>query len=69
MQAKHAMWKCEKCGKKFNNETMAVDVRFGYVDEDEAKKEGNDQYDAFCTENAWAPLCDDCAVEYIKKGE
>ncbi|PIU83683.1 MAG: hypothetical protein COS68_02745 [Elusimicrobia bacterium CG06_land_8_20_14_3_00_38_11] len=63
------MWKCEKCGEKFDDETMAVDVRFGYVDEDEAKKEGNDQYDAFETENAWAPLCDDCAVKYIKTGE
>lgn len=61
------MWKCEMCKKKFSDKTMAVEVRFGYVDKDEVKKEGNDQYDAFYTENAWAPLCDDCAVAYIKE--
>ncbi|MBI4378004.1 MAG: hypothetical protein HY578_02790 [Nitrospinae bacterium] len=44
---------------------MAVEVRFGYVDCEEAVKEG-DQYMAFATENAWAPLCDDCAIAYIK---
>ncbi len=62
------MWKCEKCEEIFDNETMAVEVRFGYIDEDEAKKKDNNQYDAFYTEQAWAPLCDDCAIDFIKTG-
>ncbi|MBI5188439.1 MAG: hypothetical protein HZA07_05135 [Nitrospirae bacterium] len=44
---------------------MAVEVKFGYVDSEDAAKDG-DQYMAFNTENAWAPLCDDCAIAYIK---
>jgi len=59
------MWKCESCGKKFNEKTTAIEVRFGYVDSDKVSKDG-DQYMAFYTENAWAPLCDDCAIAYIK---
>lgn len=62
------MWKCEKCGEKFKNETMALDVRFGFVDEEEAKEKSN-QYDAFQTDQGWGPLCDNCATEYIKNGE
>jgi len=62
------MWKCERCGKKFKDNVLALDVRFGYVDSEKAKERGN-QYDAFYTENAWGPLCDDCAIEYIKSGE
>jgi hypothetical protein len=44
---------------------MAVEVRFGYVDTEKAAGNG-DQYMAFNTEDAWAPLCDDCAIAYIK---
>ncbi|MDO8734878.1 MAG: hypothetical protein Q7K21_06940 [Elusimicrobiota bacterium] len=50
-------------------EKHTINFMIDYFGEDKAKKEGNDQYDAFCTENAWAPLCDNCAVEYIKKGD
>jgi len=59
------MWKCEMCKQKFDEEIMAVEVRFGYVDSDELAKDG-DQYMAFNTENAWAPLCATCAIAYIK---
>lgn len=62
------MWKCEMCKQKFNDETMAVEVKFGYVDSEDAAKDG-DQYMAFNTESAWAPLCDDCAIAYIKGEE
>ncbi|MEW6103742.1 MAG: hypothetical protein AB1630_08040 [bacterium] len=44
---------------------MAVEVKFGYVDKNEGNNQNN-QYDAFYPENAWAPLCDDCAIAYIK---
>jgi len=44
---------------------MAVEVRIGFVDSEEAVKDG-DRYRAFYTENARAPLCDDCAIAYIK---
>ena len=47
------MWHCEICKQKFNDKTMAVEVRFGYVDSEETAKDG-DQYMAFNTENAWA---------------
>lgn len=59
------MWKCEACSKEFDDKTAAVEVRFGYVDSEEAAK-SKDQYMAFNTENAWAPLCNDCAIAYIK---
>lgn len=58
------MWKCELCKKGFSEETMAIEIRFGYVDSKEVM-EGKDQYSAFYTENGWAPLCDDCAIAYI----
>ena len=61
------MWKCEACRKEFDDKTTAVEVRFGYVDSEEASK-SKDQYMAFNTENAWAPLCDYCAIKYIKGG-
>ncbi|MBE0415072.1 MAG: hypothetical protein IBX36_00820 [Dehalococcoidia bacterium] len=59
------MWKCELCHKEFDEETMAIELKFGYVDGEEAKERG-DQYDAFYTEEAIAPICDDCAITYIK---
>lgn len=59
------MWKCELCKKEFEPEIMAVEVRFGYVDVEETLEKGS-QYDAFCTENAIAPICDNCAVKYVK---
>ena len=58
------MWKCEICKKEFDEKTIAVEVKFGYVDGKIAAKDG--QYMAFSTENSWAPLCDDCAIAYIK---
>lgn len=59
------MWRCESCDKKFDEKTMAVEVRFGYVDSEKIT-ENKDQYMAFITENAWSPLCDNCATAYIK---
>jgi len=60
------MWKGEKCMKEFYEDNItAVEVRFGYVDSKEAL-ENKDQYMAFYTENAWDPLCDECAIAYIK---
>lgn len=59
------MWKCEMCKQKFDEEIMAIEIRFGYVDSEDVAK-GKDQYMAFNTENAWAPLCDDCAIAYIR---
>lgn len=61
------MWKCEVCKKEFNDKTTAIEVRFGYVD-NEASERGN-QYDAFYTDNSIAPLCDDCAIAYIRGEE
>lgn len=61
------MWKCEACEKKFDDEITAIEVRFCKIDSEEAK-EKKDQYDALYTESAWAPLCDDCAIAYIKGG-
>ncbi|MBI4722640.1 MAG: hypothetical protein HY769_06555 [Candidatus Stahlbacteria bacterium] len=62
------MWKCEICHKEFDDEITAIEVRFGYVDSEKVPKDG-DQYMAFYTKNAWAPLCDDCAIAYIKGEE
>lgn len=59
------MWKCEMCKRKFDDDIMAIEVRFGYVDNKE-DEEDQDQYMDFYTECAWAPLCDDCAIAYIK---
>ncbi|MBI3398298.1 MAG: hypothetical protein HY026_03570 [Deltaproteobacteria bacterium] len=58
------MWKCESCRKKFPEKTIAIEVRFGYMDGKAVKD--RDQYMAFNTENSWTPLCDDCAIAYIK---
>lgn len=33
------MWKCELCKKEFDDETIAIEVRFGYVDSEELAKE------------------------------
>ncbi len=60
------MWKCELCENEFDDETIAIEVRFGYVDSEEVAK-GKDQYMAFNTENAWSPLCEDCSIAYIKE--
>lgn len=62
------MWTCELCGKVFDDETTAIEVRFGYVDTQEMAEVG-DQYDAFYTESAIAPICEDCAIAYIKGKE
>jgi len=62
------MWKCEACHKEFDAKTMALEVKFGYVDSDEAKKY-DDQYMAFQPEQGWSPLCNSCAIGYITKGE
>ena len=62
------MWKCELCRKEFEDDTMAIDLRFGYVDPEEIKS-GTAPYNAFATEEAIGPLCDDCAIAYIKGEE
>ncbi|MBI4824122.1 MAG: hypothetical protein HY805_07850 [Nitrospirae bacterium] len=59
------MWKCELCRKEFNYDTMAIDLRFGYVDSEEVKS-GTDPYDAFATEEGIGPICNDCAIAYIR---
>jgi hypothetical protein len=59
------MWRSESCSKEFDEKTTAIEVRFGYVDSEEAAK-SKDQYMAFNTDTAWAPLCDECATAYIK---
>jgi len=59
------MWKCELCGKKAPDTKMAIELKFGYVDSDLAKHE-KDQWWAFCTEEGLGPICDDCAIGYIK---
>lgn len=56
MQKELAMWKCEACEKNFSDDTMAVEVRFGYVDSEDTASD-KDQYMVFNAENAWAPLC------------
>lgn len=61
------MWKCEKCEVKFEDDVMAADVRYGYINSEQAKKRG-DQYSAFQTEQGWGPLCAECAIIYIKNG-
>ncbi len=62
------MWRCELCKKEFDDRTIAIEVRFGYVDSEEVIERGK-QYDAFHTESAIAPLCEGCAIAYIKGGK
>lgn len=62
------MWKCKLCQRECDDETLAVEVRFGYVDSEEAAERG-DQYDAFYPDSGFAPLCYDCAVAYINGDE
>ena len=59
------MWKCEMCKNEFNDDIIAIEVKFGYIDSDLADKM-HDQYFAFNSESSWAPLCDNCAVKFIK---
>lgn len=59
------MWKCEICKTQFDDEITAIEIRFGYVDSGRKEVKGN-QYDSFYTECAYAPLCDECAIKYIK---
>ncbi len=59
------MWNCELCKKVFNEDTMAIELKFGYIDGKEAREKG-DQYNAFYTEEAIGPICDGCAIAYIK---
>lgn len=59
------MWRCELCKGEIDDEIIAIEVRFGYVDSEEAIERGN-QYDGFYTESAIAPICEDCAIAYIK---
>ena len=58
------MWKCEICGSEFDDETTAIEVKFGYVDSERVID--GDQYMAFCPDCGYAPLCDECAIAYIK---
>jgi hypothetical protein len=59
------MWRCESCNKKYSEKTSAIEVRFGYIDSEEAAKSEN-QYMAFNTDASWAPLCNECAIAYIR---
>lgn len=59
------MWKCELCRKEFEDDKMAIDLRFGYVDSKEIKI-GFDPYNAFMAEEGIGPICDDCAIAYIR---
>jgi len=59
------MWECELCHKKLRDKVMAIELKFGYVDSKEAKEKGN-QYDTFYPEEGIGPVCDDCAIDYIK---
>lgn len=59
------MWKCYLCKKEFEDDEMAIELRFGYISSEDVKSE-KDYYDAFCSEEAILPLCDDCAIAYIK---
>jgi len=62
------MWKCELCNRKFNEDIMAIELKFGYLDSEQAKEE-ECQHNAFYTEEAVGPICDDCAIAYIKGEE
>jgi hypothetical protein len=62
------MWKCEMCGKEFDDNTMAIDLRFGYVDSGEVRS-GAEPYNAFAIEEGVGPVCDNCAIAYIKGEE
>jgi len=43
-----------KCDKEYNNDVMAIDARFGYVDKNAIPQ---DQYASFETENGRGTLC------------
>lgn len=58
------MWKCELCNKEFRDDILAVEVRFGYMAKD--KITGTDPYQLFCPESGIAPICDDCAISYLR---
>jgi hypothetical protein len=53
------------CKKEFEDDNMAIEIRLGYVDSSN-KTEPEDQYFNFQPECAWAPICDECTIEYIK---
>jgi hypothetical protein len=59
------MWLCTLCNKEFEDDILAVELRLGYVDEEEIK-EGKLPYDAFYPRSGVAPICDDCAIAYLK---
>lgn len=61
------MWKCALCRREFSEDTMAIELRFGYVDRDEII--GEESCEGFYPEEAIAPICDDCAVSYIRGAE
>ncbi len=60
------MWWCEGCKREFDQDRMAVEVRFGYVDPPDADRPEEDQWERFTTDSSYAPLCDDCAIAYIR---
>lgn len=59
------MWKCELCRKEFGEDIMAIELKFGYMDNKKHEK----QYDDFYTEEAIGPICNNCAIAYIKGNE
>lgn len=56
---------CEGCKREFEEERMAVEVRFGYVDPPEADDAASFQWERFTTDSSYAPLCEDCAIACI----
>lgn len=59
------MWKCHFCRKSYDDSKMAIELRFGFIDS-EAVKEEEDYWHNFYPEDGILPVCDDCAISYIK---
>ena len=56
------MWKCQICQKEMKDDDMGIELSFGYVD----STFDTDPHEAFFTEEEIGPVCDDCAIKYIK---
>ena len=61
------MWKCHFCAKAFDDSKMTIELRFGFIDSEAmADKKDKDYFHYFYPEEGLLPLCDDCAISYIK---
>jgi len=56
------MWVCQICHKEMKDDEMGIELRFGYVD----PTLNIDPHEAFVAEEEIGPVCDDCAIKYIK---